>query len=144
MLYDIIKQKHKEAMKSRNELIKLAYGSVIAKIQVAEKSGRYSLPLEDAVIESCIQKEIKELEETRSYYNPIDDMYEDIGIKIAELNQYLPKMLTDEEVECMVVECIPECPSPVTKGKLIGMVAKKVGNRFDKSRIKEIVDRVVE
>ena len=92
----------------------------------------------------AVVKEIKELEETRSFYKPLDDKYEDISIQIAELNQYLPKMLTDEEVECLVVGCIPECQSPVTKGKLVGMVAKKVGNRFDKSRIKEIVDRVVE
>ena len=143
-LYEIIKNKNTEAIKAQNKLLRSAYGNVLAKILVAEKSGKYSLPLEDTVVESLIVKEIKELEETRSFYQPIQDQYEDISVQIAELNQYLPKMLTDEEVECLVVECIPECQSPVTKGKLVGMVAKRVGNRFDKSRIKEIVDRVVE
>lgn len=144
MLYEIIKNKNTEAIKSHNTLLRSAYSNVIAKILVAEKSGKYPLPLTDEVVESLIVKEVKELEETHSFYQPLDDKYEDISIQIAELNQYLPKMLTDEEVECLVVGCIPECPSPVTKGRLVGMVAKKVGNRFDKSRIKEIVDRVVE
>ena len=59
MLYDIIKQKHTHAMKERNPLIKTAYGNVIAKVMVAEKSGNYSIPLEDSVIEALIAKEIK-------------------------------------------------------------------------------------
>ena len=62
MLYEVIKNKHTEAMKSRNLLLKSAYGNVLAKIMVAEKSGNYPLPLEDGIVESLIVKEIKELE----------------------------------------------------------------------------------
>ena len=63
MLYEVIKQKHIEAMKHKDALLKSAYGNVIAKILVAEKSGNYTLPLEDSIIESLIVKELKELEE---------------------------------------------------------------------------------
>ena len=140
MLYDIIREKHKEAMKSRNALVKSAYGGVIAKVQVAEKSGNYQLPLEDTVVESLILKEIKELEETRSYYNPSHDMYEDISVKIAELNQYLPKMLSTEEV----IEMIKNAATTETnKGKITGIVARAVGNSFDKKLIKGLVDEVL-
>ena len=55
-LYEIIKNKHTDAMKQRNPLLKSAYGNVIAKALVAEKSGKYSLPLEDSIIESLIAK----------------------------------------------------------------------------------------
>ena len=68
MLYEVMKQKHTQAMKSRDPLLKSAYGNVIAKAMVAEKSGNYELPLADSVIETLIAKEIKELEETRSFY----------------------------------------------------------------------------
>lgn len=142
MLYEVIKNKHMEAMKSRDPLLKSAYGNVLAKIMVAEKSGNYSLPLEDSVVESLIVKEIKELEETRSFYKPSDDKYENISIQIAELNQYLPKALTELEVESMILGYVATS-GETNKGKITGAIAKMVGNRFDKKLIKGIVDRVV-
>ena len=97
MLYETMKQKHTQAMKSRDPLLKSAYGNILAKMGIAEKSGNYELPLADSVVESLIAKEIKELEETRSFYKPIDDKYEEISVQIGELNQYLPQALTESE-----------------------------------------------
>jgi uncharacterized protein YqeY len=142
MLYEVIKQKHTQAMKSRDPLLKSAYGNVIAKIMVAEKSGNYQLPLEDSVIESLIVKEIKELEETRSFYNPLDDKYEEISVQIGELNQYLPQALTELEVESMIVGYIA-ATGETNAGKVTGAMAKAVGNRFDKKLIKGIVEKVM-
>lgn len=142
MLYEIIKNKHTEAMKMRNPLLKSAYGNVLAKIMVAEKSGKYQLPLTDEIIESLVAKEIKELEETRSFYQPMDDKYEDLGVQIAELNQYLPKALTEAEVESMILGYIA-ATEETNVGKITGAIAKMVGNRFDKKLIKGIVGRVV-
>lgn len=142
MLYELLKEKHIAAFKQRNMLIKSAYSNVLAKALVAEKSGNYKLPLEDSVIESLIVKEIKELEETRSFYQPIDDKYEDLGIQIAELNQYLPKPLMEIEVESMILGYVA-ASGETNKGKITGAIAKMVGNRFDKKLIKGIVDRVV-
>jgi uncharacterized protein YqeY len=143
MLYQVIKEKHTEAMKMRNLLLKSAYGNVLAKIMVAEKSGNYSLPLEDSIVESLIVKEIKELEETRSFYQPSDDKYEDISVQIAELNQYLPKALTELEVESMILGYVASS-GETNKGKITGAIAKMVGNRFDKKLIKGIVERVMQ
>lgn len=142
-LYEIIKNKHTDAMKQRNALLKSAYGNVIAKALVAEKSGKYQLPLEDNVIESLVAKEIKELEETRSFYQPSQDQYEDISVQIAELNQYLPKALTELEVENMILGYVAESGES-NKGKITGAIAKMVGNRFDKKLIKGIVDKILE
>lgn len=141
-LYEIIKQKHTDAMKKRDPLLKSAYGNVLAKIMVAEKSGNYTLPLEDSVIESLIVKEVKELEETRSFYKASDDKYEDISVQIAELNQYLPKALTELEVESMILGYIAASGETNT-GKITGAMAKAVGNRFDKKLIKGIVEKVM-
>jgi uncharacterized protein YqeY len=142
MLYEVIKQKHTQAMKSRDPLLKSAYGNVIAKIMVAEKSGNYQLPLEDSVIESLIVKEIKELEETRSFYKPIDDKYEEISVQIGELNQYLPQALTELEVESMILGYIA-ATEETNVGKITGAMAKAVGNRFDKKLIKGIVEKIM-
>ena len=142
MLYEVIKNKHTEAMKSRDPLLKSAYGNVLAKIMVAEKSGNYQLPLENTVIEGLIVKEVKELEETRSFYHPTQDQYETFSIQIAELNQYLPKALTELEVESMILDYVATS-GETNKGKITGAIAKMVGNRFDKKLIKGIVERVV-
>lgn len=143
MLYELLKEKHIAAFKQRNMLIKSAYSNVLAKALVAEKSGNYKLPLEDSVIESLIVKEIKELEETRSFYQPIDNKYEELSIQIAELNQYLPKPLTETEIESMILGYVA-ASGETNKGKITGAIAKMVGNRFDKKLIKGIVDRVVQ
>ena len=142
MLYEVIKQKNMEAMKQKNALLKSAYGNVLAKILVAEKSGNYQLPLEDSVVEALIVKEIKELEETRSFYKPSDDKYEDLAVQIAELNQYLPRALTELEIESMILGYIA-ATEETNVGKITGAIAKAVGNRFDKKLIKGIVDRVI-
>lgn len=142
MLYETMKQKHTQAMKSRDPLLKSAYGNILAKMGIAEKSGNYELPLADSVVESLIAKEIKELEETRSFYKPIDDKYEEISVQIGELNQYLPKALTEEEVKIMIFSHIA-LTNETNAGKITGAIAKQVGNRFDKKLIKGLVDNIV-
>lgn len=142
MLYEVIKQKHIEAMKARDVLLKSAYGNVIAKAVVAEKSGKYQLPLADEVIESLIQKEIKELNETAQGFVAAQ-RYQDAGnieIQIEALEQYLPKMMTVEEVEDLIRKA---AETETNKGKLTGIVAKQVGNRFDKKLIKGLVEIVL-
>ena len=141
MLYEIIKNKHIEAMKTRSLLLKSAYGNVLAKIMVAEKSGNYPLPLPEELVESLVAKEIKELEETRSFYMPSQDQYEDISIQIAELNQYLPQALTQDEVVALIREA---AATETNKGKITGIVAKQVGNRYDKRLIKPLVEEVLQ
>lgn len=139
MLYEVIKQKHIEAMKARDALLKSAYGNVIAKAVVAEKSGKYQLPLADEVIEGLIQKEIKELNETAQGFVAAQ-RYQDAGnveIQIETLEQYLPKMMTVEEVEDLIRKA---AVTETNKGRIIGIVAKQVGNRFDKKLIKGLVE----
>ena len=141
MLYEIIKNKHTQAMKMRDPLLKSAYGNVLAKIMVAEKSGNYPLPLADNIIEGLIVKEIKELGETRSFYKPTDNKYEEISIQINELNQYLPQPLNEFEVKNMILEYM-KTSGETNKGKITGAIAKMVGNRFDKKLIKGIVEQI--
>lgn len=144
MLYEVIKTKHIEAMKARDALLKSAYGNILAKIAVAEKSGKYTLPLIDEVIEGLIQKEIKELNETAQGFISAQRFAEagNLQVQINELEQYLPQMLTELEVESMIAGYVA-ATEETNKGKITGAIAKMVGNRFDKSKIKGIVDRIV-
>lgn len=143
MLEQTIRNKFNEARKSKDELMRKTYESVIAKIMVAEKSGKYTLPLQEDVVVSLLQKEVKELEETKACYAAMSavDEISNIELQIAELKQYLPSELSEEEV----IEKIKEVISggETNKGKIIGTVAKFVGSRFDKSKIAGLVAKVM-
>ena len=145
MLYQVIKEKHTAAMKARNPQLKSVYGNILAKMMVAEKSGKYTLPLEDSIVEGLIQKEIKELQETAEGFANAGRSVEAevLYFQIDEIKQYLPQMLTEAEVENMVAEYIA-ASGETNAGKITGAMAKAVGNRFDKKLIKGIVEKVMQ
>lgn len=140
MLKDKIIDEWKELFKNRDLLGKSVLESVKAKILVAEKSGNYELPLTDNIVENIIVKELKELEETKSYYKLEDENYKSIEYKISLLQKYLPKQLTEKEVKDIIIK-LKEKENNV--GKLIGLTVKEVGSKFDKSKISNLVKEVL-
>ena len=137
---NIIRNKFNEARKNRDELNRKTYESVIAKITVAEKSGKYGLPLSDEIIVSLIQKEVKELQETLSYYKAPTEASQKIEMQIKELQQYLPEALSEKEVETIIRKFISD--GEMNKGKIIKATITEVGNRFDKSLIPKMVSLI--
>ena len=135
---ETIRRKFNEARKDKNELSRKTYESVIAKITIAEKSGKYELPLSNEIIVSLIQKEVKELEETLACYNEPNEASAKILLQIAELQQYLPKALTLDEVRHIILEIIES--GETNKGKIIKATVSKVGNRFERSKIPGLVE----
>lgn len=140
MLKEIILEKWKEAFKVKDAVLKSAYECVKAKILVEEKSGKYTLPLTDDIVVGIITKEVKELKETQTFYKPEDQTYADINRKIEALSEYLPKQMTAEEVKEVIARLLTQ---ETNKGKLIGLIVKEVGNRYDKSKIAQLVNEVL-
>jgi uncharacterized protein YqeY len=140
MLQEQINLKWKELFKARDAVGKSAFECLRAKITVAEKSGNYELPLADSIIENIIIKEVKELNETKTYYKPDDQQYKDLDYKISLLSEYLPKQMTVDEVK-EIIKRLFEVEK--NKGKLIGLTVKEVGSKFDKSKIAQLVNEVI-
>lgn len=138
-LKETINQKFIEAFKARDKDRKQAYEMVKAKILIAEKSGLYELPLTDEQVTNLIIKEIKEREDVLQFYKPEDDAYKTAIFIMEELEQYLPKQMTEEEV-ITIIKRIKE--TEPNMGKVIGLTVKEVGNRFDKSKIAALVKSV--
>lgn len=136
MLKELINEKWKEAFKARDMEKRTAYEMLKQRIMVAEKSGQFELPLTDEQITNLIIKEIKEREDVRQFYKPEDDAYKMATAIIAELDQYLPKQMSEEEV-IAIIKRIKETEPNL--GKVIGLTVKEVGNRFDKSKISALV-----
>ena len=139
MLKELINEKWKEAFKARDMEKRTAYEMLKQRIMVAEKSGQFELPLTDEQITNLIIKEIKEREDVRQFYKPEDDAYKMATAIIAELDQYLPKQMNEEEV-IAIIKRIKETEPNL--GKVIGLTVKEVGNRFDKSKIAALVRSV--
>lgn len=139
MLKELINEKWKEAFKARDMEKRTAYEMLKQRIMVAEKSGQFELPLTDEQITNLIIKEIKEREDVLQFYKPEDDAYKMATAIIAELDQYLPKQMSEEEV-IDIIKRIKETEPNL--GKVIGLTVKEVGNRFDKSKIAALVRSV--
>jgi uncharacterized protein YqeY len=125
--------------------MKSLYESLRAKILVAEKSGDYEVPLSDSVVLNIIKREIKERKETKEFYKPGDEMYENLTLQIAELMVYMPQEMSADEV-CAIIKKDAETmisSNSLNKGKLIGMTIKQTGDRFDKSKIGPLVTEVL-
>ena len=139
MLKELINEKWKEAFKARDMEKRTAYEMMKQKILVAEKSGQFELPLTDEQITNLIIKEIKEREDVLQFYKPEDDAYKMAVAIIKELEQYLPKQMTEEEVIAIITRIKETEPN---LGKVIGLTVKEVGIQFDKSKIAALVKSV--
>lgn len=139
MLKELINDKWKEAFKARDMEKRTVYEMLKQRIMVAEKSGQFELPLTDEQITNLIIKEIKEREDVLQFYKPEDDAYKMATSIIEELDQYLPKQMSEEEVVAIIKRIKETEPN---MGKVIGLTVKEVGNRFDKSKIAALVKQV--
>lgn len=136
---DTLNENWKQAFKARDNIKKSAYDLIKQRILVAEKSGQFELPLTDEQITNLIIKEVKEREELLSIYKPGDEIYDVSKVAVEEFAQFFPKQLNEEEV----VEIIRKLKADESNtGKLIGLVVKEVGNRFDKSKIAVLVKSI--
>lgn len=138
-LKETINEKWKEAFKARDNQKRTAYEFIKQRILVAEKSGQFELPLTDEQITNLIIKEVKEREDVLTFYKPDDEAYILAKAVIDELSQYLPKQMTEDEV-IEIIKRIKTIESNV--GKVIGLTVKEVGNRFDKSKIANLVKNI--
>ena len=136
MLKEIINEKWKEAFKNRDTNKRTAYELIKQRILVAEKSGQFELPLLDEQITNLIIKEVKERQDVLTFYKPEDEIYITAKAVIDELEQYLPKQMSEEEV-IAIIKRLKETETNI--GKLIGLTVKEVGNQFDKSKIAALV-----
>jgi uncharacterized protein YqeY len=133
---NLINEKWKEAFKARDAQKRLAYELIKQRIMVAEKSGQFELPLTNEQITNLIVKEYKERQDVLTFYKPEDEIYIAAKAVMNELEQYLPKQMSEDEV-IAIIKRIKETESNM--GKVIGLTVKEVGNRFDKSKIAALV-----
>ena len=115
MILDAIKQANIEAIKTKDQTARALYSVLLNKIKLEEINKRQAgAELSDGDIAAILQKASKELCEERDNYikaaNP--QMAEQIAKQISLIEQYLPKMLSREEIKNIILS-LPDKSIPV-------------------------------
>ncbi len=117
-----------------------AINTMIKQIEVDKR-----IELEDKDIIQLIQKGVKQREEAIIQYKEAsrEDLIEKEQSQIDVFSLYLPKQLTDEELEVIIKDIIAQVGATSMKdmGKVMGAAKEKVEGRADGKRINEMVKK---
>lgn len=135
----------KQAMRDK-EVVKRdsirAINTMIKQIEVDERR-----ELDDAEVIKLIQRGIKQREEAISQYSAAkrDDLVTKEQEQVDIFMQYLPKQLSDEELENGMKKIIEEVGATTLKdmGKVMGAASKAFAGVADGKRINEMVKKLL-
>lgn len=136
-----------EAMKAKDAVRLGAVRSIKSAILLAKTSEGGSKELEDADIIKIIQKLAKQRRESADQYVAAGRQ-ELADNELAEekvLAEYLPKMLSEQEVEAKLKEIITQvgAAAPSDMGKVMGVATKALAGLADGKTISTIVRRLL-
>lgn len=135
----------KQAMRDK-EVVKRdsirAINTMIKQVEVDERR-----VLDDAEVIKLVQRGIKQREEAISQYRAAsrDDLVQKEQEQVDVFMLYLPKQLSDEELENGMKEIISEVGATSLKdmGKVMGAASKKFAGVADGKRINEMVKKLL-
>lgn len=144
-LKEQLKNDLKDAMRAK-ELVKRdsirSINTMIKQIEVDERRD-----LDDAEILKLIQKGIKQREEAILQFGQAgrDDLVAQEQEQLDVFKEYLPKQLSDDELEAGMKEIISEVGATTMKdiGKVMGNASKRFAGVADGKRINEMVKKLL-
>lgn len=140
-MFDKIKSDLLESMKSGDKF-KLG---VLRMLKSALQMEQISLnhELSDDEVLTVIRREVKKRNSSITEYEKFNklDTVEDLKHEVAILEEYLPAMLSNEEIEKIIDETIAEYENPDIKsmGKIIAEVKTKTNGNADMSLVSKLV-----
>lgn len=146
-LFDQISEDIKAAMKARDK-VRLETLRNIKKVFLEAKTAPGANDtLEDADALKILQKLAKQGRETAQTYidNNRQDLADEELAQAKVIEEYLPKPLTEEEIEKEVKDIIAQTGAQGMKdmGKVMGMASKKMAGRADGRAISTIVRKLL-
>lgn len=146
-LFDQISEDIKAAMKARDK-VRLETLRNIKKVFLEAKTAPGANDtLEDADALKILQKLAKQGRETAQTYidNNRQDLADEELAQAKVIEEYLPKPLSEEEIEKEVKDIIAQTGAQGMKdmGKFMGMASKKMAGRADGRAISTIVKKLL-
>ncbi len=144
-LKEQLKDDLKTAMREKNVVKRDSIRAINTMIKQIEVDERKELNDEDVI--KLIQKGIKQREEAVIQYKDAsrDDLVQKEQEQIDVFKEYLPKQLSDEELEAGMKELIAEVGATSMKdvGKVMGQATKKFAGVADGKRINEMTKKLL-
>ena len=146
MLKEKLLEDLKSAMKEKNTNKKNAVQMVRTAILQIEKDK--GIEVTDEQIIDIIAKEVKKRKDSLADFEKANrkDLIDQINEEIEVLEGYLPKQLTDEELEEIVSKIVTEVGATNIKdmGKVMKEAKAQIGARADGKRINEMVKKILD
>ena len=131
------------AMKNHQENTVAALRSIKTAIMETKTAANGKKDLEDSDIVKIIQKLVKQRKESMDIYSQAgrDELADKEQQEMFALMNYLPKMLSESEVEEIVAKTIVEQGATSMKdmGKVMGFINKTYAGQVDGSMVSRIV-----
>ncbi len=140
-LLEDLKQSMKEKNTNRKNVVQMVRAGIL---QVEKDKG---IQLEDAQVLEIIAKELKKRKDSLADFEKAnrEDLINQVNEEISVLEEYLPKQLSDEELESKIQEIITKVGATTIKD--LGIVMKEakteIGAQADGKRINEVVRKLL-
>lgn len=135
-----------EAMKAHNTVRTNAVRAIKSEILLAKTSGA-GAEITDGDVIKLIQKLIKQRKESAAMYaqGGRQDLADNELAEAAEMEGYLPKQLSEAEVEEIVKGIIAEtgASSMADMGKVMGLATKRLAGQADGRTVSTIVKKLL-
>ncbi|MFD2630871.1 GatB/YqeY domain-containing protein [Oceanobacillus kapialis] len=143
-LLEQLNQDMKQAMRQKDKDKLSVIRMVKASLQNESiKLGKDSLNEEEEL--SILSRELKQRKDSLQEFKSAgrDDLVKKLEVEINILQEYMPKQLTDEELEAIVQSTIREVNATSKKdmGKVMSAIMPKVKGKADGSQINKLVQQ---
>ena len=135
------------AMKEKNAVRLAAVRAIKAAILLAKTAEGGSGEVSDQDIVKIIQKLVKQRKESAQQYNDAGrpELAANELAEVAEMEVYLPKQLSEEEVKAELVKIIAEvgASQPSDMGKVMGVATKRLAGLAEGRLISTLVKQLL-
>ena len=142
-LKDKINQDLKSAMKEKDSIKLESLRAIKSAIILFETKDSSSSELNESDEIKILQRLVKQRKESAKIFESQrrNDLVETEIIQSEFISKYLPKQLSEKEIEDIILRIIEETNSSGMKdmGKVMGMVTKELSGKADGKTISEIV-----
>ncbi len=142
-LKEILMEDLKDSMKNKDTIRKNTITMVRAAIKQEEVDDKKELSEEEII--TIINKQLKERRHSIEEFQKGDrqDLIDKCELEIEVLLKYLPKQLSEEELQQIVVDTIKEVNAESMKdmGKIMGAVMPKIKGKADGNMVNTIIKK---
>lgn len=146
-LFEQVSKGIREAMKARDKVRLEALRNVKKVFLEAKTAPGANDTLDDDKALKILQKLVKQGEESADIYNKANrpELAEGELAQVAVYKDFLPKQLSEEEIEATVKEIVAQTGASGMKdmGKVMGLATKQMAGKADGKTISTIVRRLL-